>query len=402
MSDVLILNTAVLDIRSPDFAFADKLAGAGGLAKESTPAMPAYSQQQLAAYIESGCASAGGPGNTAPLQARAGIRVAVGVNLGRGECEGLDVQGRFFYDTLTGNGVDMSAVVVHPSLPTGTTFIHDVPHGERGGIVYFPNANNDFDFEEFKPHVRRLSPSLVYYMYSGLSERGDANEGRDLAEFVAWCRQQGCLTIVDSHTLTGNPQQLIAKGESVPEYNLLRPLLPELDIFFTSVDEAQLIRNTLDPQHNTHSADTSQSIVDFLDFVAEHFAGKDQRAQLFGVTVKNGTYIRYVKPGIDSGTTVFCASRFMVGTVVDLVGAGDSFRAGLTAHVARNKEAFSAGDMDVDEAVQIGNLMATLYVTAPIEDRYSHIPPYSMLLEVVRSGQVFDSFDALKNALRLK
>ena len=35
-TDVLIVNTAVLDLRSADFAFADRLAGAGGLAKCAT------------------------------------------------------------------------------------------------------------------------------------------------------------------------------------------------------------------------------------------------------------------------------------------------------------------------------------------------------------------------------
>ncbi|MDD4102605.1 MAG: carbohydrate kinase family protein, partial [Kiritimatiellae bacterium] len=267
-TDVLILNTAVLDLRSPDFAFADKLAGAGGLAKCATVDMPPYTQAQIKAYIDNGCASAGGPGNTAPLQARAGLKVAVGVNLGKGEYGGFDIQGRFFHDKLASNGVDMSATVVHPALPTGTTFIHEVPSGERGGITYFPNANNDFDFEAFKPHVSRFAPSVMYYMYSGLSDRGDAHGGRDLAEFVAWCRAQGCVTIVDSHTLTGNPQELISAGASVPAYRLLEPLLGELDIFFTSADEARMIRNTLEPDNDAKLLDTPATIMSFLEFVA--------------------------------------------------------------------------------------------------------------------------------------
>ena len=158
---ILILNTAVLDVRSSDFCFVDPLVGAGGLVKCATVDMPSYTQAQIQAYIEAGCATAGGPGNTAPLVARAGLRVAVGVNLGKGEYGGLDVQGRFFYDTLTRSGVDMSGTVVHLMLPTGTTFIHEVPGGERGGIAYFPNANNDFDFEAFKPLVVRLKPRVV-------------------------------------------------------------------------------------------------------------------------------------------------------------------------------------------------------------------------------------------------
>ncbi len=398
-TDVLILNTAVLDLRSPDFEFADRLAGAGGLAKCATPDMPSYTQEQLKAYIDKGCASAGGPGNTAPLQARAGLEVVVGVNLGKGDFGGFDIQGRFFHDTLAANGVDMSAVAVHPALPTGTTFIHEVPSGERGGITYFPNANNDFDFEAFKPHVLRLAPRVMYYMYSGLSDRGDSNGGRDLAQFVAWCRDQGCVTIVDSHTLTGNPQELIAAGVPVPAYCLLEPLLGELDIFFTSADEARMIRNTLEPDNDAKKLDTPSTIKAFLDFVAERFARQGGRARLFGVTVKNGAYIRYVKPNGDAGQTFFCASRFMVGNVVDLVGAGDSFRAGLTAYVARHRAEFLDGTLDAAEAVQTGNLMATLYVTSPLHARYSLIPPFERMLAVVKGDQEFKTFEELTGAL---
>jgi len=402
-TDVLILNTAVLDLRSEDFAFTDRLVGAGGLAKCATSEMPSYTQEQLNVYVGRGCATAGGPGNTAPLVARAGLCVAVGTNLGKGSCGGLDVQGRTFYDILTRNGVDMSATVVHPTLPTGTTFIHDVPNGERGGIAYFPNANNDFDFEAFKPQIKRLQPCVVYYMYSGLSDRGDAHGGKDLADFVSWCRAQGCITIVDSHTLTGNPQELIERAQPVPAYGLLRPLLSELDIFFTSVDEARMIRNTLDPEHRTHGLDTRESCLSFLDFVAERFSGKGRRrTQLFGVTVSNGAYARLVGPDDRARETVFCPSRFMAGGVVDLVGAGDSFRAGVVAMIARHRAAFLDGTLNVEEAVQTGNLMASLFIKSPLNDRYGSIASLDALLGVVRSGCEFASFEELTAALNRK
>jgi len=399
-TDVLILNTAVLDLRSPDFAFADRLVGAGGLAKCATADMPPYTQEQLKAYVDDGCATAGGPGNTAPLVARAGLRTAVGVNLGQGAFGGFDIQGRTFHDALTATGVDLSAAVAHPSLPTGTTFIHEATGGERGGIAYFPNANNDFDFEAFKPHVTRLAPGVVYYMYSGLSDRGDANGGRDLAAFVAWCRAQGCVTIADSHTLTGDPQALIASGKPVAAYGLLAPLLGELDIFFTSADEARMIRNTLDAGHADGALETRESCLRFLDFVVARFAPSAAgHTRLYGVTVKNGAYARLVRPDGQAGPTVFCASRFMVGGVVDLVGAGDSFRAGLVAYVARHRAAFASGGFSVEEAVQTGNLMATLYVTAPLNDRYGSVPPFERLLDVVRGGRTFETLEALTAAL---
>jgi len=401
-TDVLILNTAVLDMRSPDFAFTDRLVGAGGLAKCATAEMPPYTQQQLKAFVDQGCATAGGPGNTAPLLARAGLHVAVGANLGKGVFGGLDIQGRTFHDILTGNGVDMSATFVHPTLPTGTTFIHEAPSGERGGIAYFPNANNDFAFDLFRPQVQRLAPVVVYYMYSGLSDRGDARGGQDLADFVTWCRSQGSITIVDSHTLTGNPQELIARGQPVPAYGLLCPLLGELDVFFTSVDEARMIRNTVDQEHRAHGGDDRDSSLSFLDYVATRFAGKGRRrTQVFGVTVKNGAYVRLVGPDDHVHETVFCPSRFMAGSVIDLVGAGDSFRAGVIATIAKHRDAFLDGSLNVEEAVQTGNLMASLYIKSPLHDRYGSIASLDALLRVVRSGREFASFEDLTAALAM-
>jgi|GEM_PF-10343 len=399
-TDVVILNTSVLDLRSADFAFTGRLAGAGGLALCETADMPPYTQDEVMGYIAAGKATAGGGGNTAPLLAHAGLRVAVGSNLGKGDYDGLDAQGRAFYDILTANGVDMSATLIHPTLPTGTTFIHEAPHGERGGIAYFPNANNDFDFETFKQEVLRLSPKVVYYMYSGLSKRGDADNGRDLADFVVWCRQQGHITIVDSHTLCGNPQDLIERGEPVPAYKLLEPLLGELDIFFTSVDEARMIRNTLDHAGCDRGEDTQASIRGFLDLVKDRFTGRSGRPQLFGVTLKNGAYALYADAQGNTRSIAFHASNYMAGRVVDLVGAGDSFRAGLIGYITRNRGAFLDGTLNVAEAVQSGNLMASIYVTSPLNDRYGSIPKQEALLAIVRDGKNYTSEEELKRALR--
>ncbi len=398
-TDVLVLNTAVADLRRPDFEFADELVGKGGLAKCKTEDMPNYSQQQLRQWIEQGFATAGGPGNTAPLIARTGLKVAVGANLGRGDYDGLDAQGRFFYDLMTANGIDMSQTHVHPHLSTGTTFIHSTSGQDRGGIAYFPNANDDFDFEIFRAAVERLRPSIVYYMYSGLSERGDANGGRDLAEFVKWCRSKGAVSIVDCHTLTGNPQELIKAGKSVEQYWLLEPLLPQVDLFFTSCDEAKLIENTLAAKRLWDRFTEHENNTHFLEFLTERFWRKDKRAKLFGVTVSDGAYEKHICPdGLVSGPNKI-ESRFMGGEVVDLVGAGDSFRAGLIAYIARNLRQFKDGSMDFGEAVQMGNLFASLYIKAPLNDRYGNIKSYDKMLKVVRSDVAYPSFDALQNAL---
>ncbi|MBN2137298.1 MAG: hypothetical protein JW720_05800 [Sedimentisphaerales bacterium] len=397
--DVMILNTAVADLRRPEFEFADQLVGKGGLAKCKTDDMPGYSQKQIHEWIRQGSATAGGPGNTAPLIAKTGLNVAVGVNLGAGDYDGLDAQGRFFYDSMTANNIDVSAVNIHPSLPTGTTFIHSTTGDDRGGIAYFPNANNDFDFEVFKKAVRRLGPKIVYYMYSGLSDRGDANGGKDLADFMKWCRERRIVTIADSHTLTGNPHELIKTGQPVDEYRLLEPLLPELDVFFTSCDEAKLIENTIAGPRKWDDYDEHDNNIHFLRFLAGRFMPDDRRTKLFGVTVSSGAYEVHTIPEADCSAPAGIESRFMAGEVVDLVGAGDSFRAGLITYIAAHLEDFKTGSMDFRHAVQMGNLFASLYIKAPLDDRYGNIKNYRKMLEIVRSDATYSSFDELREAL---
>jgi len=398
-TDVLILNTGVTDLRRPDFKFADKLVGKGGLAKCKTKDMPNYSQERLKRWIEQGFATAGGPGNTAPLIARTGLKVAVGVNLGKGDYDGLDAQGRFFYDVMTANGIDMSQAHVHPHLPTGTTFIHSTSGEARGGIAYFPNANDDFDFEIFRVAVEKLKPSIVHYMYSGLSDRGDASGGRDLAEFIKWCRSNGAVTIVDSHTLTGTPGELIKAGKSIGEYRLLEPLLPEVDLFFTSCDEAKLTENTLAGGRRWERFTEHENNLHFLDFLTERFWQEDNRTKLFGVTVSDGAYEKHICPDGRLGGPNKIESWFMGGEVVDLVGAGDAFRAGLITYIGRNLDLFRDGSIDFAEAVQMGNLFASLYIKAPLNNRYGNIKTYGKMLKVVRSDVAYPSFEALRNAL---
>ncbi|MCK4326188.1 carbohydrate kinase family protein [bacterium] len=393
--DVLVINTAVVDFRSSEFNFVEKLVGPGGLAKCSTEDMPDYSQEEYRQWIERGQATAGGPGNAAPLMARAGLKTAVDVNLGKGAFNGLDAAGRYFYDVMTEDSIDMSGTYIHSTLPTGTTFIHEKGKEERGGIAYFPNANNDFDFDYFKESVERLNPKIVYYMYSGLSDRGDANGGKDLAEFIKWCRKQGAITIVDSHTLTGNPKKLIDSGQPVKEYKLLIPLLPEVDIFFTSSDEAKMIENTLSSPRDWTPFSYDENMRHFLDFLTSKFWQGDNRTKIFGVTVNNGAYEKHMKPDGTVPEPAKTESRFITGEVIDLVGAGDSFRAGLITCIARNIDSFRQGNLNFSEAVQMGNLFACLYIKAPLGDRYRYIKPYEKMSKIIRSQKTYNAFTEL-------
>lgn len=398
--DVFILNTAVADFRGGEFKFTERLAGPGGLARCRTVDMPSYTQKLYKQWIDEGLATAGGPGNIAPLIAKAGLKVAVGVNLGKGDYNGLDAQGRFFYDTMVKCNIDMSQTFIHQILPTGTTFIYEKGGNERGGIAYFPNANNDFNFEYFRSSVEKLSPKIVYYMYSGLSDRGDANGGQDLADFIKWCKLKGIVTIADSHTLTGNPQKLIKSKTSIYEYKLLEPLLPELDIFFTSYDEARMIENTIGKKGRYVNISEEEYIIYFLKYLSERFWNSSNNSRIFGVTVKDGAFVICRDSFGDISIPKKITSRFMVGDVKDLVGAGDSFRAGVIAYIARNIGKFRNGKIEVEQMVQMGNLFASLYIKAPLNDRYSNISKYTKMINIITSEQKWESFEQLKQAVK--
>jgi sugar/nucleoside kinase (ribokinase family) len=397
--DVLILNSAGVDWRGSEFTFVSEMAVDGGLVICGVGDRPDYSEQQMQGWIDQGRGTAGGPGNCAPLMARAGIKTAVGVNLGKGDYDGLDAAGRFFRDTLANSGVDMSAVYVHPYLPTCVAFINSAPGDERGGIVSFPGANHDFDFGHFKAVAKRLDPKIVYYMYSGTSIRGDANNGRDLAEFVNWCRRRGSVTVVDSHTFAGDPAAVVASGEPVEPYRLLEPLLGELDVFFTSTDEGKMIENTLSPGRNWSDCSEHENHIHLLKFLTERYWSGDDSTRIVGVTVSNGAYYIQRWPSGYVGEPAKVTSRFMIEGVVDLVGAGDAFRAGFFAYLARNFNTFRAGQMDIAEAVQMGNLMASLLITGSLHDRYANIRPYESLLKVVRDGVNYTKLAPLRAAL---
>ncbi len=398
--DILILNSAVVDFRSGEFDFVKKIVGPGGLAKCPVSDMPDYSQQHYMQWIEEGNATAGGSGNTAPLISRAGLKVAVGTNLGKGKFDGLDAQGRYFYDLMVSFDVDMSQTYIHPSLHTGTTFIYQKEIGERSGLAYFPNANDDFDFEHFKSAVISMNPKIVYYMYSGLSRRGDANGGKDLADFMKWCRENRIITIADAHTLTGNPQDAIDAGNSIKEYELLIPLLPQLDFFFISIDEAKLLKNTLDHPENWSQLSQKDAANCVLAFITHNFWQNSARPRVVGITVSDGAYVIKSNNKGSVSRVQKVTSRYKCGDVVDLVGAGDSFRAGFVTYVAQNMEQFKDGSINIEEAVQMGNLVASLYIKSPLEYRYENIGAYEKMYKLIEKNEVFDDFDTLKAAVK--
>jgi sugar/nucleoside kinase (ribokinase family) len=89
----------------------------------------------------------------------------------------------------------------------------------------------------------------------------------------------------------------------------------------------------------------------------------------------------------------------MIGDVKDLVGAGDSFRAGFVSYIAKNIETFRNGIIDIKEAVQMANLFASLYIKAPLNNRYSTIGNYENMLRVIENNFKYRTFEELVSAV---
>ncbi|OHB48144.1 MAG: hypothetical protein A2Y10_17700 [Planctomycetes bacterium GWF2_41_51] len=120
-------------------------------------------------------------------------------------------------------------------------------------------------------------------------------------------------------------------------------------------------------------------IINFLKFLAREFSN----FKIFGVTVKDGAFVIYkdAKGNITDPQKI--TSRFMGKGVTDLVGAGDSFRAGVVTYIVKNIEAFKNDKIDIEQAIQMGNLFASRYIKAPLNDRYGSIEHYDKMLEII-------------------
>jgi hypothetical protein len=161
-----------------------------------------------------------------------------------------------------------------------------------------------------------------------------------------------------------------------------------------------MMANTLNGPRNWHTFSEDANNIYFLDYLTGRFWSEGDRTRLFGVTVSNGAYEKHISlNGLVRGPNKV-ESRYMVGEVVDLVGAGDAFRSGFLVYISRNLDEFRHGSMDFGEAVQMGNLFAALYIKAPLQDRHANIQTYNKMLKVVRDGISYPSFEALQKALR--
>ena len=225
-----------------------------------------------------GCAS-----NVAVDLARLGIRAAVCGKVG------ADPFGRFVAETLVAHGVDVRGLAVDPTRSTSQTLIINVRGDDRRFIHSF-GANRGLTATDLDAMLE--PPPRILYVGGYLILPG--LEADALAERFARARRAGTRTVLD--VATPGP------GAYLP---LLRPVLPETDVFLPNTDEAALILGETDP-------------------VRQALAFRDLGAGRVVIT-----------RGAHGAIAVSAALRVRLGTYpvacVDGSGGGDAFDAGYIA-----------------------------------------------------------------------
>ncbi len=223
--------------------------------------------------------------------ANSGIAMAkLGLSVGVAGKVGDDVFGRFVRETLEAAGVDAAGGVTDAEAPTAFTFVMVSSDGERR-FVHTMGANatlceEDVDLDWVtQAKVLHVAGTMVMPTF----------DGEQTARVLAAAQEAGITTSMD-----------LVFNDRVEDYwPLVGPCLPHLDMFLPSIEEAERVAGTSDP---------------------EGIAQRVHEAGCPVVAVKLGREGSYVS-GEGQAERVPC----YVVNVVDASGAGDSFVAGFLA-----------------------------------------------------------------------
>ncbi|MCK4966894.1 carbohydrate kinase family protein [bacterium] len=300
---------------------------------------------------------------------------ALGVKTGVLGYVGNDYGGEYYINGMERFNINTGGII-KTKWNTDTTIVTKRTGGKRGPLAFFEDAGKYLDMtEEVKEKILTLNPKIVQIIYSGLFENGfDRNGGRNLARFIQWLREIGVMVMVDTHTYVYRKEK----------YDLLRPSLKAAHFFMCSNDEVELMQRQYNIPGSWESDEISKAY-SFLEYFERTFWNKVEEARIFAVTAKDYVIIKYCTPkkGV---ITRFLENYFSSIKASDTVGAGDAFRAGFNVYVIKNLKRFKRGTMDINEAVQMANLTALLYIGGKETDAFKSYT-FMDLLRLVREGK---------------
>jgi len=240
---------------------------------------------------------AGAEANVAVGLARLGHRVSYLTKLGDDEF------GRYVHHFLRGEGVETSQVTFHQTAPTGVFFKQRQPTGDPQILYYRSHSAastlspadipEEFIASAHYLHLTGITPALS----------ASAREATFTAARIA--REQGTTVVLDP-----NIRRKLWSTEEARE--TLQSLAKLADIVLPGIDEGHLL---------TGSDAAEEMAAEFLNMGARL------------VVVKLGQDGAYYRTNDTSGTV----PAHPVPTVVDPVGAGDAFAAGLLAGLLREQ-----------------------------------------------------------------
>jgi sugar/nucleoside kinase (ribokinase family) len=247
---------------------------------------------------------AGTAGGTVVDTAKLGLRsLAVGA-------VGEDEKADFVLATLRKFGVDVSAMQRLPGLPTSATILNVRPNGERPAL-HVRGASDAFDVPPAL-YDQVFDAPIVHLGGTGLLRRLDGEPSRVL---LAEAKRRGRTVTFD---LLG------AKAE---QFRLVEPLLPFIDYFMPSIEEASAMAGFADPGD-----------------CARFYLDRGTTCCVFTLGSEGAYYAHR------DGTRLHVPAYPI--TVVDTTGCGDAFDAGFIAALHKG--------MDPEESLFFAQAAAAL------------------------------------------
>lgn len=251
--------------------------------------------------------------NPAGTAAGAAMNAAkMGINTATSACLGKDEKGRFILDQYARMGIDCSMVQQTDQAQTSATILPIRPNGERPAL--HARGASDHLFVADAEFDGVCDAKFLHHGGTGLLKAMDQGQS---AKLLAHAKSKGLTTSFD----------LIAPNENTVA--LLRDLLPNVDYFMPSMEEAEFLSGCTDP-----------------DEAAAFFMDMGAGTCIFKWGDK-GSFIK-------TATQSYRIPAYKVA-VSDTTGCGDSYCGGFVAGMAM--------EYDLKKACELGTAVSALVAT---------------------------------------
>jgi len=263
----------------------------------------------------------------------------MGINTATVACVGEDEKGDIIVDFYKQLGIDCSMIQRSSKTPTSSTILPIRPNGDRPAL-HARGASDDLFVEE-SSFDQVCDARFLHHGGTGLLNAMDDGQSQKLMQHA---KSKGLTTTLD----------LIAPDEqTMPR---LKGLLPNVDYFMPSMEEAEFIADTVDAGCKSPSE------------LATYFMDLGAGACIFKWGEK-GSFIK-------TADTEFRVPAFKV-KVSDTTGCGDSYCGGFTAGLALGQ--------DLESACRLGTATSGLVATALGSD--AGVVDLETTLEFIRTAE---------------